>query len=63
MQNVWKKIKEKWLDYWQDDMLDRTKTHLSQYDKRSLLYGGVYGRYYDCPSLLTSASLSVIHGR
>lgn len=40
MQNVWKKIKEKWLDYWQDDMLDRTKTHLSQYDKRSLLYGG-----------------------
>ena len=40
MRNVWKKIKEKWLDYWQDDMLDRTKTHLSQYDKRSLLYGG-----------------------
>ena len=24
MRNVWKKIKEKWLDYWQDDMLDRT---------------------------------------
>ena len=40
MQNCVEENKEKWLDYWQDDMLDRTKTHLSQYDKRSLLYGG-----------------------
>ena len=53
MRNVWKKIKEKWLDYWQDDMLDRTKTHLSQYDKRFFTLWRVYGRYCDCSSLLT----------
>ena len=62
MRNVWKKIKEKWLDYWQDDMLDRTKTHLSQYDKRSLLYGGFMVGIATV-LLCSLASLSVIHGQ
>ena len=40
MKNVRRKLRKKWLDYWQDDALDMDKKHLSQYDKRSLLYGG-----------------------
>lgn len=40
MKKLWGIIKEKWLIYWQDDEYDISKKHLSQSDKRSLLYGG-----------------------
>ena len=35
-----KKIRKKWHDYWKDDAYDMGKKHLSQHDKRALLYGG-----------------------
>ncbi len=40
MKNIWNKLKNKWLDYWEDDEFNMIKWHLSQHDKRSLLYGG-----------------------
>ena len=40
MKNVWRKLRDIWLDYWEDDELDMNKKHLSRHDKRSLLYGG-----------------------
>ena len=40
MKNVWRKLRDSWLDFWEDDELDMDKKHLSQHDKRSLLYGG-----------------------
>ena len=40
MKNVWRKLWDNWLDFWEDDELDMDKKHLSQHDKRSLLYGG-----------------------
>ena len=40
MKNVWRKLRDCWLDFWEDDELDMDKKHLSQHDKRSLLYGG-----------------------
>lgn len=40
MTNIWKKLCKKWRSYWEDDEFDSEKKHLSQYDKRSLLYGG-----------------------
>ena len=52
MKNIWKKLRDCWLDFWEDDELDMDKKHLSQHDKRSLLYDrGCYiwtflNRYY-----------------
>ena len=40
MKNAWRKLRDCWLDFWEDDELDMDKKHLSQHDKRSLLYGG-----------------------
>ena len=40
MKNIWRKMRDCWLDFWEDDELDMNKKHLSQHDKRSLLYGG-----------------------
>ena len=36
---LWKKIRKKWDDFWIGDEHDDSKKHLSQSDKRSLLYG------------------------
>ena len=36
---LWKKIRMKWEDFWIGDKYDDSKKHLSQTDKRSLLYG------------------------
>ena len=36
---LWKKIRKKWDDFWIVDEHDDSKKHLSQSDKRSLLYG------------------------
>ena len=36
---LWKKIRKKWDDFWMGDEHDDSKKHLSQSDKRSLLYG------------------------
>ena len=36
MKNIWRKLRENWLDFWEDDELDMDKKHLSQHDKRSL---------------------------
>ena len=36
---LWKKIRKKWDDFWVEDEHDDSKKHLSQSDKRSLLYG------------------------
>lgn len=36
---VWKRIKSKWDDFWIRDEHDDSKKHLSQSDKRALLYG------------------------
>lgn len=36
---MWKKIRIKWDDFWIGDEHDDSKKHLSQSDKRSLLYG------------------------
>ena len=33
------KLRKKWKDFWVGDEYDDTKKHLSQSDKRSLLYG------------------------
>lgn len=38
MKNIWRKMRDCWLDFWEDDELDMDKKHLSQHDKRSLLY-------------------------
>lgn len=35
-----KRIRQKWREYWKDDTCDMEKRHLSQHDKRALLYGG-----------------------
>lgn len=40
MRKMLRKIREKWLSFWDDDIYDPGKNHLSQTDKRSLLYGG-----------------------
>ena len=40
MNRIWKKIRNRWWSYWQDDSSDPAKQHLSRQDKRSLLYGG-----------------------
>ena len=40
MKNIWRKMRDCWLDFWEDDELDMDKKHLSQHDKCSLLYGG-----------------------
>lgn len=40
MRRLWKKVGEIWKAYWMDDCGDEKMTHLSQTDKRSLLYGG-----------------------
>lgn len=37
MKNIWRKMRDCWLDFWEDDELDMDKKHLSQHDKRSLL--------------------------
>ena len=36
---LWEKIRTKWDDFWIGDEYDDSKKHLSQSDKRSLLYG------------------------
>ena len=36
---VWERIKKNWDDFWIGDEHDDSKKHLSQSDKRSLLYG------------------------
>lgn len=36
---MWKRIKKNWDDFWIGDEHDDSKKHLSQSDKRSLLYG------------------------
>lgn len=36
---MWKKIRKKWNDFWIGDEYDDSKKHLSQSDKRFLLYG------------------------
>ncbi len=36
---MWKWLKEKWCQYWEDDEADETKQHLSQRDKRSIWCG------------------------
>ncbi|HIX76498.1 MAG TPA: hypothetical protein H9734_02715 [Candidatus Fusicatenibacter merdavium] len=41
MKNVWRKLRDNWLDFWEDDELDMDKKHLSQHNKRSLLYGSL----------------------
>lgn len=40
MKRLWKKLQVAWKMYWKDDTNDRSKSHLSQSDKRSLWYGG-----------------------
>ena len=40
MKNTWRKMRDCWLDFSADDELDMDKKHLSQHDKRSLLYDG-----------------------
>ena len=39
IRRLWKKIRTKWDDFWIGDENDDSKKHLSQSDKRSLLYG------------------------
>ena len=39
IRTLWKKIRKKWDDFWIGDEHDDSKKHLSQSDKRSLLYG------------------------
>lgn len=39
MRRIWERLKAAWRWYWQDDQSDRDKNHLSQADKRFLLYG------------------------
>ena len=39
IRGLWKKIRIKWDDFWIGDEHDDSKKHLSQSDKRSLLYG------------------------
>lgn len=39
MKRLYEKIKESWEEYWENDEYDTTKKHLSQSDKRFLLYG------------------------
>lgn len=39
IKELWKKIKNKWNDFWLEDEYDNSKKHLSQSDKRFLLYG------------------------
>ena len=39
IRRLWKKIRTKWDDFWIGDEHDDSKKHLSQSDKRSLLYG------------------------
>ena len=38
MKNIWRKMRDCWQDFWEDDEMDMDKKHLSQHDKRSLLY-------------------------
>lgn len=40
MGKIWRKLRKKWLCFWEDDAYDPEKKHLSQKDKRSLLYSG-----------------------
>lgn len=40
MNRIWKNIKIKWEHFWENDEDSEDKKHLSQYDKRNLLYGG-----------------------
>lgn len=40
MKKIWRKLRKKCTDFWNDDVFDTNKQHLSQHDKRSLLYGG-----------------------
>lgn len=37
MRNIFKVIRQRWLDFWDDDENDADKHHLSQYDKRSIM--------------------------
>ena len=30
MKNIWRKMRDCWLDFWEDDELDMDKKHLSQ---------------------------------
>lgn len=39
MKRLWSAIKRKWRHFWQDDSYDESVYHLSQSDKRDLLYG------------------------
>ena len=32
MKNIWRKMRDCWLDFWEDDELDMDKKHLSQHD-------------------------------
>ena len=40
MEKVWEQLRKRWEGYWEDDEFNENKQHLSQHDKRSLLYGG-----------------------
>lgn len=42
MRNIFKAIRQKWLDFWDDDEKDADKHHLSQYDKRSIMEGNFF---------------------
>lgn len=33
MKIVWRKLRDNWLDFWEDDELDMDKKHLSQHGK------------------------------
>lgn len=37
--SIWKRIQKKWASYWENDVTDIDKKHLSQSDKRSIWYG------------------------
>ena len=39
IRGLWKEIRKKWDDFWIEDEYDDSKKHLSQSDKRFLLYG------------------------
>lgn len=56
MSRIWKKIRDNWRSFWQDDGDDPEMKHLSRQDKRFLLYGGFVISMMTLVLLLTASN-------
>lgn len=61
MKKVWEQLRKRWKGYWEDDEFNENKQHLSQHDKRSLLYGGFILSAFTLSLCLLSMGINYVY--